>query len=184
MRWKITGTISVLAVFGGILGTACSPATSHPVTVTTTAPPMPAAAREDSRQGATYYASHWVDLLDYVRRTLDAGPLRPLGLPSCHTCTDLITQLDHDKAAGLRYNGGGIHLLSSDPTDYQQGKSAVVNVQFEEGEMQVINQAGTIVETVPPDTIIFNFNLTWTDGDGWRAATIKLAEVPPAKPTS
>ena len=178
MHRSATAIIFAIAVSGGILGTACSPAVTVPPSVTITPPPMPATARDDSREGATYYASHWVDLLDYVRRTLDANPLRPLGLPSCHTCADLITQLDHDRAAGFRYNGGGIHFLSSDPTDFQQGRSAVVNVQFEEGEMQVIDHAGTTVETVPADTIVFSFNLTWTGTDGWRAATIKLAQVP------
>jgi len=137
---------------------------------------MPPAASNDDKEGATYFASHWVDLIDYARRTLDANPIRPLGLPSCQTCAQFITQLDHDKAAKYRYNGGGIHFLSADPTDFQQGTSAVVNVQFEEGEMQVFDSSGKLVETVPADTTIFNFNLSWTP-DGWRAATIKLAAV-------
>lgn len=186
MRPFIPASAALLIVLcAGAMSTACAPAaagTAPDPSTSVTPPPMPLPAANDDREGATYFATHWVDLIGYAHRTLDANPLRSLGLPSCDTCQQFVAQLDHDKAAGVRYDGGGVHFLSSDPTDFQPAKSAVVNVQFEQGEMRVLDHTGTATDTVPAGTVIFNFNLQWTP-DGWRAAKIKIAQ-PAAQPTT
>jgi hypothetical protein len=181
------GLLAAHAVFGGLVSAACTSAgdvaaSSGPARSSLTTPPMPDPARHSDQEGATYFASHWTDLIDYGRRTLDAGPIRGLGLPSCRTCTEFVTQLDHDKAEGAHYEGGRIHFLGAEPTDVEPAKRATIRLTFEESELTVFDRRGKLTETVPADTTIFVFDLHWTDA-GWRVASIKLGIEASATPT-
>jgi hypothetical protein len=178
MRLLAPAELAVLGLCVGALSTACSSATAapappHPSAAPATVPALPAQAAGDSNEGATNFASHWVDLIGYGYQTLDANPMRSLYLPSCNACQKLVAQLDHDKAAGDRYDGGAIHFDGAAPIDFQQAKSAAVDVQFDEAEMKVLDSKGSTVDTLPAGTLIFHFELNWTPA-GWRAAKILL----------
>ena len=178
MRLSAVGVLALITASATATVTACVPS-GQPLsgpTTTITPPSIAQAALSDDRQGATNFASHWLDLMAYAHRTLDSAPLRPLGLPSCQTCDQFEAQLDKDREAGYHYDGGGIHFLSADPTDFTQGSSAVVNVQFDEGEIKVTDRGGKVVDMVPAGETIFQFSLRWTQS-GWRAAAVKLAQV-------
>jgi hypothetical protein len=136
-------------------------------------PKIPDPAKHGDREGAVYLASHWADLIDYTRQTVDATPLRELVLPSCKSCSQLIDQLDADKAAGTHYEGGRIHFLSADPTAFEKDKTATVSVMFEESELRVLDRSGKRTETVPANRSILVFDLVW-EGSGWKVAAIKL----------
>jgi hypothetical protein len=182
------GLLAAHAVLGGLVSAACTSAgrvvaSSRPAQASSiTPPPMPDPARHSDQQGATYFASHWTDLMDYGRRTLDAGPIRGLGMPSCRTCTEFVTQLDHDRAEGMHYEGGAVHFLGSEPTDVEPAKRAAIRVTFEESELKVFDRRGKQTETVPADTTILVFDLLWTDA-GWRVASIKLGVEASVTPT-
>ncbi|GDY33175.1 DUF6318 family protein [Gandjariella thermophila] len=148
-----------------------------------TAPPtLPEPARHGDGQGATSFASHWLDLVDYAYQTLDAGPLRDLGLPSCQTCAQFVAQLDTDRAAGARYRGGRVHFVSADPSDVQQDRQATVTVTFDQDDMRVIDRAGRQVDAVPAGRTVFVFDLRWTPA-GWRAAAVRLGVADSSTPT-
>ncbi|MFD2421432.1 DUF6318 family protein [Amycolatopsis pigmentata] len=145
-------------------------------------PPVPDSLKKPDRLGATSFASHWLDLMDYAYRTLDSAPLHGLGLPSCQTCTQFTVQLDRDRSAGARYEGGRVHFLSAEPESVDEGKQARIDVLFDQDELKVRDGKDAVVETVPENRTIFVFDLQWTDA-GWRAATIRLGQESTAKPT-
>ncbi|WAL65437.1 DUF6318 family protein [Amycolatopsis cynarae] len=138
-----------------------------------TIPPMPSGVAKSDRLGATGFASHFIDLMDYAYQSLDAAPLRDLGLPSCQACRQFLSQLDTDRAAGTHYQGGRVHFLSAEPESVDEGKQAVVDAMFDQDELKVLDAHGTTVETVPANRTIFVFALRWTES-GWRAESIKL----------
>jgi hypothetical protein len=180
------GLLAAHAVFSGLVSAACTSAgdvvgSSRPAASLTT-PPMPDPARNSDQEGATYFASHWTDLIDCGRRTLDAGPIRGLGLPSCRACTEFVTQLDRDKAEGTHLERGRVHFLGAEPTEVEPAKRAAIRVTFEESELKAFDRRGKQTETVPADTTIFVFDLQWTDA-GWRVASIKLGIEASATPT-
>jgi Family of unknown function (DUF6318) len=170
-----------LALLVAAATVACGPAggATAPPPV---APPMPEEAKKGDSQGATSFASHWLDLVDYAHQTRDAGPLRGLGLPSCLTCAQFITQLDSDRAAGARYEGGRIHFHSAEPSDVEDAGHARVDVVFDEDELRVFDSSGRQVDTVPAGRTVFVFDLRWTEG-AWRAASIKLGVEDSTAPT-
>jgi hypothetical protein len=178
----VAGRLAAIAFAGGLSAAACTTSDSPPVPATATAsvPPMPATAAKKDAQGATSFASHWLDLVDYGYRTLDAGPLRGLAAPSCQACARLVTQLDQDKAAGATYRGGRIHFRSATPEGPPEKQ--VVTVLFDQDELTVLDRSGATTETVPANRTIFVFELDWT-GAAWRTRAIKLgveSSAPPA----
>jgi hypothetical protein len=163
----------VLLAAVALLAAACTDSPAEPpVPAPGGPPPMPPPAAQNTEQGATSFASHWLDLVDYGYRTLDAGPLRGLADPTCRACSEFVAQLDRDRAAGLRYQGGAIHFRSAVPTGTQAGKSTVT-VLFDQDELKVLGGVAAAVETVPANRTIFVFELHWVR-DGWRAAAVKL----------
>lgn len=138
-----------------------------------TVPPVPSGMAKSDRLGATSFASHFIDLMDYAYQSVDAAPLRDLGLPSCQTCRQFVSQLDSDRAAGNRYQGGRVHFRSAEPESVDEGRHAVVDAMFDQDELKVLDAHGATVETVPANRTIFVFALGWT-GSGWRAESIKL----------
>lgn len=154
-----------LALFAG-----CTAAKSD---LTSAPPEFPPAAKKDSEQGATTFATHWMDLVEHGHATMDAEPIRDFGLASCATCAQFVQQLDTDNAAGTRYEGGTIRVLNAEPTSHTAGKRAEVGVLFEQDKLEVLDRAGTAVETIPKSTVMFMFDLRWTDR-GWRAAHVRM----------
>lgn len=159
------GAITALLAAASVGCTAAEPVVA--------APELPPAAAKDSEQGATTFATHWMDLVEHGHATLDAGPMRPLVLPSCRTCARYIAQLNRDRARGMRYDGGAIRVLNAEPSGYTKSSRAEVGVVFEEDELRVLDAGGTVLETVPKQTLIFVFDLRWTER-GWRAAHVRM----------
>lgn len=179
MRYGARRGLAPTAVLTAALATGCTVANPEPAAEP---PEFPPAAKKDSEQGATTFATHWMDLVEHGRKTLNADPLRELGLPSCRTCARLIAQLDSDKAAGKRYEGGDIRTLSAQPSQYAKGENAKVGVVFDERELKVFDRSGEAIDTLPRSTLLFVFDLKWTDA-GWRAAHVRLAtDEQPRKP--
>jgi hypothetical protein len=181
------GTMRGMRVLGVVLSmllvSACGAAGgTPPVSSTVPVPPAPDTMKKPDRLGATSFASHWIDLMDHAYLTLDSGPLRGLGLPSCQTCAQFTVQLDRDRSAGSRYEGGRVHFLSAQPESVEDGKQARVDVLFDQDELKVRDAKDAVVETVPENRTIFVFDLQWTDA-GWRVATLRLGQESPATPT-
>ena len=187
MSVQLVGRAATLALLGSVSLSACTTSDGAPAAVPSSSlAPMPDPAKKGDRFGATSFASHWIDLVDYGYRTLDAAPIRAQALPTCQTCAQFVAQLDRDKAAGSRYQGGKITFLSAEPSDVRDTEQAVVNVLFEQAELKVFDRSGTLTETVPTNRTIFVFDLRWMDG-GWHAAAIKLGmenTAIPAPPTA
>ena len=174
MRTPLAGRWAAITFAAGLSAAACTPAPdtpAAPATTTVTVPPMPAPAGKRDAQGATSFASHWLDLVDYGYRTLDAGPLRELATPSCRACAQLTEQLDRDKAAGATYRGGRIHFRSAVPEGPPEKQT--VTALFDQDELTVLDRAGGTTEIVPANRTIFVFALDWA-GTAWRTTAIKL----------
>ncbi|MGW3960915.1 DUF6318 family protein [Amycolatopsis sp. NPDC005003] len=170
MRSSRGGRGAAIAFAVGLSAAGCTTA-DVPAAPATPVPPMPPHATTKDTQGATSFATHWLDLADYGYRTLDAVPLRDLAAPTCRTCTQLAAQLDRDKAAGATYQGGRIHFRSAVPDG--PAEKPTVTVLFDQDELKVLDRTGATTETVPANRTVFVFELDWT-GTAWRTTAIKL----------
>ena len=187
MSVQLVGRAATLALLGSVSLSACTTSDGAPAAVPSSSlAPMPDPAKKGDRFGATSFASHWIDLVDYGYRTLDAAPIRAQALPTCQTCAQFVAQLDRDKAAGSRYQGGKITFLSAEPSDVRDTEQSCGQRAFRTGRAEGFRQIGALTETVPTNRTIFVFDLRWTDG-GWHAAAIKLGmenTATPAPPTA
>lgn len=144
-------------------------------------PPFPDPAAQPDTAGAAYFASHWLDLIDYGQRTRDAEPLRDLSLPSCRSCAQLTAGLDHDRAAGTRYEGGDIKFVGSEPTLFDPAHRAEVLVSYDAAVLRVLDSDGKPLQDIPGGRTYLQFDLSWTS-EGWRTAAIKQGEPAPPPP--
>ena len=182
MRSRLASRFAAIFLTGTVLTSACTTSgAEQPAPVTVSVPPLPPPAAKNDSLGATSFASHWMDLVDYGYQTLDAGPLRGLAAASCQACSRFVAQLDQDKVAGATYQGGRIHFLSATPTDTRDGNSTVT-VLFDQDELKVVDSAGRTSETVPANRTIFVFELNWA-GTAWRTTALKLGVENTASPT-
>jgi hypothetical protein len=167
--------LTAAVLISGTLSTSCTASPDKadtPASASAARPSMPPPAQKNDEQGATTFASYWLEMIDYGYRTLDTTPLLGLAAPSCRACSEFVAQLERDKAAGFHYEGGRIHFRSAQPTGTRPEKSTVT-VLFDQDELKVLDRENKTMETVPANRTIFVFDLSWSGG-GWRASTIKL----------
>ncbi|WP_369132401.1 DUF6318 family protein [Modestobacter sp. I12A-02662] len=74
--------------------------------------PVPDAAREQTPSGVAAFAAYYLDLSDFLLPSLDSQPLRELSR-QCEVCDQLADGYDADRAAGYRYEGGGLTVTST-----------------------------------------------------------------------
>lgn len=163
--------------------TASSTPTTAPET-TTTAPPtsatptgaptVPAAAQEQTPDGAAAFVQHWYDTLEYAESIMNSSPVRALDDGSCLSCDNFADTIDSVAADGDRLEGGKITAHNIEPNAIQGNGSSTVNTLISYTEQRIASPDGT-TELLGPgeDNIQFFFTLAWRDSS-WRVGEIQV----------
>ncbi|MBA2508208.1 MAG: hypothetical protein H0V32_05820 [Nocardioidaceae bacterium] len=152
--------------------TTTAPSTSA---TPTGAPTVPAAAQEQTPDGAAAFVQHYYETLEYSWSVMDSSPLRALG--DCLSCANLAGTIDEVAAAGDHLEGGNIVVKSVEPSSVSADGATTVNSLVSSAEQRIVGPDGVTQEVLgqeQPDLQFF-FDLTWTNG-GWAVTSIRIIE--------
>jgi hypothetical protein len=105
--------------------------------------PMPAEARVQDEAGAEAFVRYYIELINRASRTLDAGPLRELS-NECADCQRIASDYENDAAAGYRYEGGGITIISYE--NVKQGEQVGATFVADRAALTIVDASGRPVD--------------------------------------
>lgn len=135
-----------------------------------TDPGIPAAAREDSIEGAQAFVTYFVGLANDSWTRPDPSLLIPLTDPACKTCAAFIQTARDYQAAGRRYVGTPFEISNAQGTYWQPG-TATVHALGRQPAGAVVDSAGVTVQSVPAAEGGLVYRLAYDRG--WRVSSIK-----------
>jgi len=141
---------------GGVTAPPSPPATSETLTAEPTseptetgeavAPPeMPAEAREQTAEGAAVFAEHYFGVVEYAYASGDTAAIEALSEPECTSCINHISAIEDRSAAGERFAGVDLEILSAVPAPPDE-RGVVVAMTVREAPSQVLASDGEVVE--------------------------------------
>lgn len=192
-------TVLALAVVAGLTA-GCTPtpaptptgstaATSTPVTNTSsptstaptengtppTDPGVPAAAREDSLEGAQAFVTYFIQRANESRTLPDPSLLAPLCMATSKTCAALTERARELETARRRYVGTPYQTSPVIGVSWSPG-AAIIRATGGQPDGRVVDDRGATVQTLPPSQVALVFELV--RNSQWRVLEIKT-EAPP-----
>ena len=156
----------------GTMTPASSPATSSTPAID---PNIPAAARAQTPAGAEAFTRYYFDQINRAWSKPDDTALDPLYLSSCATCSAIDGSAAKFVATKRRYRDTPMTLTSigtlSSPSDNTL-QVATIGVQHKSA---VIDQTGTVVESIPETPSRFILTLSWR-GNGWAVSKMQVSQ--------
>src|SRR4051794_11026217 len=150
-----------------------TPSTTRPRPRPTVTPAVPAAARRHSAAGAEAFARFYLELVNRAWSEPNPDLLRPYVLPTCKTCANQIAAATELRRRGLKYAGPSVQLGPSVITPDHPGGRTTVQVGFKQLRQGIVDEQGRQVERTRQDQALFDVDLIWRAGSGWRIVTIK-----------
>lgn len=151
--------------------TAAPPTSATP----TGAPTVPAAAQEQTPDGAAAFVQHWFDSVNYAIRTTESTSVRILG--ECPSCLAIAESIDQVADKGNSLTGGIATVTSVQPTQIQSNGSTTVVALLSATPTDEVNPQGNIVATIDPGAtnVQYLFTLAWGPS-AWLVASIQVLE--------
>lgn len=129
------------------------------------APELPAAATEETPEGAAAFAEWWFDTLNYATATGDTDSFRDAFQEECATCQGFAGRVDDAYGSGGRIKGGLLDVAVSRSTAVQDGiVSMPVLADAQAGE--VIDADGATETILNPERVNLVVAVAWT-GSSW-----------------
>ena len=128
-------------------GPSVSSLPSNSATDEPTAAQSPASPVADPADAAAL-ARLWIDALNEAQATLDGEAIAKISAPSCQTCARIVESLKQVSAAGERYDGGAIEVLSAVAPEAVAGTSDVL-MDYRAPEVRVLSRDGRVIRTIP-----------------------------------
>lgn len=146
--------------------TAPSPAPSPgPTADALAAPELPAAATEETPEGAAAFAEWWFETLNYATATGDTDDSRGALQEECATCQGFAGRIRTAYESGGRIVGGLIDVQINPSAAVQEGiASTPVTATATAGE--VLNADGSIATVLNAEQVNLVVAVAWT-GSGW-----------------
>lgn len=160
-------------LLGGIAGCTdeAPPSTLPPVSVAPSptvaaAVPVPSAATAETPQGAAAFARYYMDLLTRGFDASDASAIRAVSASDCTSCNNYIGAIEEPPTPGERVVGGAfrVEFAEAAPT---QTENALVDLRYTVAEIRVLNDAGQVLRTTPPEPAIDAQMLLSRRDGGW-----------------
>lgn len=143
-------------------------------------PVLPAAARQDTKEGLLAFAEYWFELVDYTYQTGDAEPLKAVTTPECEVCGGMYGRIPETYANGGWVEGGLVEmekLESAFVLTPENRRQATMSVR--QKVMVFRDSSGKSVDVVAGNLRSSHMLLEATfTGDGWYVDTAVLTGWP------
>lgn len=183
-RAGLAAAVAVVALFGCTddqPGTA--PTTLPSITLTPSAPATPsdpaapsptppAQASAHTPDGAAAFVRFYIDLINTAYATGASQPLRAYATDECDSCTSIAGAVDDIYADGGRAIGGQLTINTLTPTGVAEGVQTAVLVHTSKSEFEELDESGEIRDSVPAETRLLLYDLSWIDTT-WRVTGIR-----------
>jgi hypothetical protein len=137
--------------------------------------PMPAEARVQDEAGAEAFVRYYIELINRASRTLDAEPLRGLS-NDCADCQRIASDFENDAAAGYRYEGGEITVVSYEKV--KQGEQVGATFVADRAALRIVDASGRPVDGLdfPAATdLVSGAEIVWDESRStWTMAQLLL----------
>lgn len=137
-----------------------------PVPVGPTPPPLPSEAKQNTVEGAEAFARYYMDLSNYARETLDAGPWKKIFDPGCERCQAIVENFDIAKNRG-DYAEGGRYSVDSIVVNRLEPDRYLARITFDVSERQQYYRDGKPIDGDPAPATSNNLGVldaAWVDG--------------------
>lgn len=139
--------------------TEAAPTTEAPSETTSTG--LPPEATEDSEAGAEAFALHYISLVNQLGREPRSGILEPLSADGCKSCANREEAVRYSETHDEHIDGETFEVVDSVALHNPSTNRAEVRVQVKQPELNVRNQGGDVVRTVPASEGTLVFDLAW-----------------------
>ncbi len=143
-------------------GEASATPSADPSTAALAAPELPAAATEQTPEGAAAFATWWFDTLNYATATGDVEALSAASeLEVCVTCSNLVERIDSAYSSGGQIDGGAITTTVEPPQAVTDGVATFV-VRVETAPASVTEDG--VLEQLPAGQKVTTVAVFWRNG--------------------
>ena len=119
---------------------------------------VPDEARQKTPEGVLAFTKYYIDLTEHQLPSLDAQPIRDLSR-SCEVCDQLADGYDADRAAGYRYEGERLSIVSTG-TAVVDGSRGEVSFLLNQPPVAVYDSMGALVPDRQSDAYQLTGGLT------------------------
>jgi len=126
-------------------------------------PSAPPEAREQTPEGAVAFTRHWWDVVNHVRASADAQPLRDLTDSGCRVCAMFLEYAVAASFDPLASEGPWLPLQAAKAEPLDPAGTTVVHTEHLEGPAQVYVN-GEVVGERESEILRLAFHLRFADG--------------------
>lgn len=144
--------------------TAVVPSTTSPTTTAPVDPVLariPAAARPETISGATNYVTFYFSTLNEAFMAADSTLLEQLSRPECKMCVAMVEGVEGVKQIERRYASDLVVARDPRPVKFTS-KERTVLVEVKQNAVDVLDDHGSVVDTLEGGAGRYVFTLTYT----------------------
>jgi hypothetical protein len=159
--------------------TVSTKSTSSGSSSTTDGPSLsvPKAARQNTDAGAEAFARFYLEVVNRAWRLPDPNLLRPLALPTCRTCANLVATAEDLLKTKQHYAGDAGLVGRSVVAPGTSTGRAVIELVYDQRATEIVDRSGKRIERVRSKKSQSQVTLQWRAPQGWRVSEIKLIAV-------
>lgn len=151
--------------------------TPTPVAPESVEPERPTAMDVVDEEGAAAVAAYFLELYPYVYATGDLEEWKALSHPECIFCASVVTNVEAERVAGGRSEGGLLSINSEDSIEIRPG---FFSVTIEATQTAGISYAadGSVVDRAEASASVLTFVIL-EEGAGWSVREVQADPVAP-----
>lgn len=160
-------------------GTSSSPTptpTPTPVAPETVKPERPAAMDTVDVDGAAAVARYFLELYPYVYATGDLAEWKAMSHPECIFCASVVTNVEAERAAGGRSDGGLVTIRSSTGVDIRPDYFTIT-LEAQQGPSNEYGPDGAVIDHSDGSDAIITV-IVLSEPAGWVIRGIEVQPVP------
>ncbi|MDP9823415.1 DUF6318 family protein [Nocardioides massiliensis] len=142
---------------------SASPSPTATASDSPAAPELPAAARENTPEGAEAFVRHWVEVLNSTRSGVGGQAIRRHSADGCIQCRAISETADEIRAGSLVVDGGDWHVATSTINPYDPPEGDLIVVTRMEINQGSVTRDGQSPSPTQSSTKSISFVLDWQD---------------------
>lgn len=150
--------------------------TPTPVAPETVKPERPAAMDTVDVDGAAAAAEYFLELYPYVYATGDLAEWKAMSHPECIFCASVVTNVEAERAAGGRSDGGLITIRSSTGVDIRPDYFTIT-LDAQQGPSSEYSRDGSVVDSSSGSDAVVTM-IVLAEPAGWAIRGVEVQPVP------